>query len=85
MQGFLDPFMACGVRHLQRLVARVVVVGVEDATAMKEEAAVEAPGRLELTGAQAPQHLLCIGHPCRRLAHVVEEGEGWASVDAHSA
>jgi hypothetical protein len=52
---------------------------------VKEEAAVEAPGRLELTGAQAPQHLLCVGRPCRRLAHVVEEGEVQARADAHSA
>jgi hypothetical protein len=39
------------VCHLQRLVAQVVVVGEEDATAVKEEAAVEVLGRLELTGA----------------------------------
>jgi hypothetical protein len=31
-------------------VAQIVVVGEEDATAMKEEAAVKAPGRLELKG-----------------------------------
>jgi hypothetical protein len=50
MQGFLNPFMACGVCQLERLVAQVVVVGEEHATAMKEEAVVETPGRLELTG-----------------------------------
>jgi hypothetical protein len=84
MQGFLDPFMACGVRHLQCLMAQVVVVGEEDVTVVKE-AAVEAQGRLELTDAEAPQHLLCVGRPCRRLAHVVEEGEGRARANAHSA
>jgi hypothetical protein len=61
------------------------MVGEEDATAMKEEAAVKSPGLLELTAPQAPQHLLCVGRPCRRLAHVVEEGEGRAGADAHSA
>jgi hypothetical protein len=67
------------------LLEQVVVVGEEDATAVKEEVVIEAPGRLELTGTQAPQHLLCVGRPCRRLAHVVEEGEGRARADAHSA
>jgi hypothetical protein len=78
MQGFLDPFMSCRVCHLQHLVAQVVVVGEEDTTAVKEETAVEALGRLELTCAQAPQHLQCVGRPCRRLVHVIEEGEGRA-------
>jgi hypothetical protein len=29
MQGFLNPFMACEVSQLERLVAQVVVVGEE--------------------------------------------------------
>jgi hypothetical protein len=85
MQGFLNSFTACGVSELERLVAQVVVVGEEHATAVKEEAVVEMPGRLELTGTQAPQHLLCVRSPCRRLAHYVEEGECRARADAHGA
>jgi hypothetical protein len=85
MQGILNSFMACGVSQLERLVAQVVVVGEENATAIKEEAVIETPGCLELTGTQAPQHLLCVKHPCRRLAHYVEEDESWARADAHGA
>jgi hypothetical protein len=29
MQGFLDPFVVRGVRHLQRLMAQVIMVGKE--------------------------------------------------------
>jgi hypothetical protein len=83
MQGFLNSFMAWGVSQLEGLVAQVVVVGEEHATAVKEEAVVETPGRLELTGTQAPQHLLCVKRSCRRLAHHVEEGESRARADAH--
>jgi hypothetical protein len=85
MQGLLNTFMAYGVSQLERLVAQVVVVGKEHTTAVKEEAVVETPGRLELTSTQAPQHLLCIWRPCRRLAYYVEEGESRARADAHGA
>jgi hypothetical protein len=66
-------------------VAQVVVVGEEDTSSMKEEAAVKTPWRLELAGPQAPQHLLCVGRPCRRLTDIIEEGEGRARADTHNA
>jgi hypothetical protein len=75
--------MACGVSQLERLVTQVVVVGEEHAAAVKEEAVVETPGRLELTGTQALQHLLCVRRPYCRLAHCIEECEGRARADAH--
>jgi hypothetical protein len=53
MQGLLNSFMACGESQLERLVAQVVVVGEEHVTAVKEEAVVEMPGHLELTGTRA--------------------------------
>ena len=75
VQRLLNPLMADCMGQEEHLVAQITVHRHKDAGAMKEQAVLKAPRRVEVAGLQLLEEAATIIGACSGATNVIEEAE----------